>query len=456
MYSVTRTVIKKGHPLYGYCLDVTSASKRLYNAALFRIRNRFTGYHKIALTDNELEVLSELNKLALSGKLKATSSSVLNYNTLEKLMRVTKNPDFFSGILSMQAAQHAVRDAAGDFKNWLKALKAYKKDPSGFLGKPQMPHYKKAATRTTELTNQDCRLKDGYLKLPLTDTCLKMENIPDSAILKCVKIKPYYEGFLILCSYETEDIAVNADYPFMAGIDFGVDNIAAITTNEGHTLLFKGGVIKAENQYFNKERARLISCVTKGHETTHAVSTHRLMSLSMHRDAFLRDEMHKISNRIVEFCKEHRIGTLVLGVNKLWKRDSNLGDSNNQNFVQIPFAVLRFMITYKAERAGIAVVEQEESYTSKSDFLSRDAIPTYGVDDSNVSFSGSRVHRGLYKSGTGVYVNADLNGAANILRKAIPYAFDNVEDFAYLQNPKVIRFSDLNRKGKPDEGVVAA
>ena len=73
-----------------------------------------------------------------------------------------------------------------------------------------------------------------------------------------------------------------------------------------------------------------------------------------------------------------------------------------------------------------------------------------------MSFSGSRVHRGLYKSGTGVYVNADLNGAANILRKAIPYAFDNVADFAYLQNPKVIRFNDLNRKGKPGEGVVAA
>lgn len=456
MYSVTRTIIKKSHPLYGYCLDVTSASKRLYNAALFRIRNRFTGYRKIALTDNELEVLNELNTLSLSGKSKAMTSPVLNYNTLEKLMRVTNNPDFFDGTLSMQTTQHVLKDAAGDFQNWLKALKAYRKDPSDFLGKPKMPGYKKSDTRTTEFTNQDCRLKDGYLKFPLTDKRLKMGDIPDDAVLKCVKIKPYYEGFLILCSYEMEDVTVNADYPFMAGIDFGVDNIAAITTNEGHTLLFKGNVIKAENQYFNKERSRLISCVTKGHETTHAVSTHRLSRLSARRDAFLRDQMHKISSRIVEFCQAHRIGTLVCGVNKLWKQYAGIGDSNNQNFVQIPLATLRFMITYKAERAGITVVEQEESYTSKSDFLSGDAIPTYGADDGDVSFSGSRIHRGLYKSGTGVCINADLNGAANILRKAIPYAFDNVTDFDYLQNPKAIRFSDLNRKGKPDEGIVAA
>lgn len=454
MYSVTRTVIKKSHPLYGYCEEVTSASKRLYNASLFRLRNHFTGCKKDTLTKNEALVSDELKALSDTGY-NVSSSAVLSYNTLEKLMRVTDNPDFFEGTLSMQAAQHVVKDAANDFKNWLKALKVYKKGPSSFLGKPKMPHYRKSDTRTTEFSNQDCRIKDGYLKFPLTDIRLKLD-IPEEAVLKCVKIKPYYEGFLILCSYETENVIVNADCPFMAGIDFGVNNTAAITTNEGTTLLFKGNVIKAENQYFNKERARLISCATKGHKTTHAVSTHRLMGLSMHRDNFLRDQMHKLSNRIIEFCMEHRIGTLVLGVNKLWKQESNIGDSNNQSFVQIPFAMFRFMITYKAERAGINVVLQEESYTSASDFLSGDYIPTYGVDDEKADFSGRRVHRGLYKSGTGVILNADINGAANILRKAVPDAFKDITDFAYLQRPKTLTVSDINHKGMPDEGVVAA
>lgn len=63
MYSVSRIMIKEQHPLYSYCMETTAASKRLYNAALFRIRNRFTGYRKVALTDHELQVLEELDTL---------------------------------------------------------------------------------------------------------------------------------------------------------------------------------------------------------------------------------------------------------------------------------------------------------------------------------------------------------------------------------------------------------
>ena len=244
--------------------------------------------------------------------------------------------------------------------------------------------------------------------------------------------------------------------PFSAGVDFGVDNIAAITTNEGNSLLFKGNLVKAVNQYYNKERARRISIMTRGHETKRNATSHALMRQSMFRDNFMRDYMHKTSSRIVSFCIDHKVGTLVLGVNKLWKQNSVMSAKSNQSFVQIPFALLVFMITYKAERAGIKVVLQEESYTSKADFLAHDYIPVYGEDDTEAVFSGSRTHRGLYRSSTGVEINADLNAAANILRKALPDAFDKVEDFGYLENPRTLWFSDINRKSRPDEGVVAA
>ena len=176
----------------------------------------------------------------------------------------------------------------------------------------------------------------------------------------------------------------------------------------------------------------------------------------MERDLFLRDQMHKISSQLVAFCIEHHIGTLVLGANPLWKQNANIGDVNNQNFVQMPTAMLRFMITYKAERVGITVLEQEESYTSAADFLSGDYIPEYGVDDDKAYFSGERTRRGLYRSGTGICLNADLNGAANILRKAVPSAFDGITDFTYLQNPFVYGFHEVNPKGIPVRGIVAA
>lgn len=176
----------------------------------------------------------------------------------------------------------------------------------------------------------------------------------------------------------------------------------------------------------------------------------------MRRDLFLRDQMHKISSRIVEFCVEHKIGTLVMGVNPLWKQNAHLGKANNQNFVQLPIAMLRLMITYKAERVGITVLEQEESYTSKADFLSEDYIPVYGVDDSRTHFSGIRLKRGLYRSNTGIYLNADLNGAANILRKAVPSAFEKITDFAFLQNPHVYGFHEVNPTGIPVKGIAVA
>ena len=271
--------------------------------------------------------------------------------------------------------------------------------------------------------------------------------MPDDAKLVEVKIKPYYGNFMILCTIETESVSVTEDRPFMAGIDFGVDNTAAIVTNEGYALLFQGGALKSANQHFNKERARLISCITVGHKTEENVTSKRLRNLSMHRDLFLRDQMHKISSLIVSFCVKHNVGTLVLGVNPLWKQYSSLGDVGNQNFVQIPLAVLKFMITYKVQRSGITVMEQEESYTSKADFLSHDFIPTYGVDDGRADFSGLRVKRGLYKSGTGTYLNADVNGAANILRKAVPDAFIKVNDFSYLKHPYVYGFHEVNPTG---------
>ena len=110
---------------------------------------------------------------------------------------------------------------------------------------------------------------------------------------------------------------------------------------------------------------------------------------------------------------------------------------NTQSFVQMPFYQLRKMIEYKAERVGIEVISQEESYTSKADLTARDHIPTYGVDDERAKFSGMRVKRGLYQNKEGNLFNADLIGAGNILRKKFPEIFSKTTNFSFLQDMKV-------------------
>lgn len=128
--------------------------------------------------------------------------------------------------------------------------------------------------------------------------------------------------------------------------------------------------------------------------------------------------MHKASTSLINACKERKINVLVIGNNKNWKQNIKLEKVNNQNFVQIPFTMLINMITYKAENARIKVIIQEESYTSKASALDLDAIPVYTDGSEKQYFSGKRIKRGLYISGQGIQINADINGASNILRKA--------------------------------------
>ena len=153
MYSVDHIQIKYGDAVYSYSDDVCRHSKNLYNAALFIIRNNFTAQKKDILTPNEQYVHDEISLLH------ADVGAVISYNQLERLMRLTNNPDFFAG-LPMQTAQQAVRQAAQDFRNWLKSLKEYKKTPSRFKAKPRMPHYKKIPVSGATFTNQDAVVRD--------------------------------------------------------------------------------------------------------------------------------------------------------------------------------------------------------------------------------------------------------------------------------------------------------
>ena len=230
----------------------------------------------------------------------------------------------------------------------------------------------------------------------------------------------------------------------MAGLDPGTDNIAAIVTTDHSSIVYKGGAVMAENRLFAREKGRAVSEITKG--TTHrSADSKHLRYLSLQHGCIMNDQMHKISAGIIQYLLDHRVGCLIIGRNPLWKQQVRMGAVNNRKFVSIPYARLTELIIYKANMAGITVVTQEESYTSRADCTSNDRMPVYGAEDSEEPvFSGKRIGRGLYRTGTGMLINADCNGAANILRKAFPEAFAAVTDFSFLKTPESVRFKDLN------------
>lgn len=458
MKTVVHYLIKPKHykPLYLFADRYAALAKNLYNAALFRIRQTFCGWEKNKWQPNECEVFLELAE-AKKAYPSLQIRQCLTYTVLEKMMRACHNPDFFAG-LPMQTAQGVLKQAAGDFKNWLTALRDYKKHPEKYTGRPRMPHYKKSDKATFTVTNQDAVLypvedKHGQpvpgqvrLKLP----GMQKEEQPilygfsNEGRLKQVKIKPFYGYYLLLLVMETPDMPVETDLPHMAGLDLGTDNIAAIACTDQTSVVFKGGAVLSENRWFAKKRADAVAIITKGHAHLRAESAH-LNMLSLRHSMRNRNFTHQCSRKIIDWCRKHQVGVLVIGRSKRWKQHTNMGKQNNQKFVSVPHYQLIQIIAFKAMLAGIHVIEQEESYTSKADVTAADPIPVYGKKGSgkDCTFSGSRVERGLYRTCKGYCINADCNGAANILRKAIPDAWKGVTDFRFLGFPESMSYKHI-------------
>ena len=247
-FTVTQRVISSKDTTYSYCDNLCRKAKLLYNAALFRVRNVFTGYEKEHRTENEIGVFEEI---AMLQKAYPTIHvrKVISYYHLEKLMRVTDNPDFFAG-LPKQTAQQMTKQAVTDFKNWLVSLREYKKHPEKYLGKPRMPHYKKQDLVTVIITNQDAVLypeQNGVsLKLPITKERLYFSNISEDAFLKDVKIKPYHGRFLLCLTFEEPEPVIETSMPNTCAIDFGTDNFAAIVCDDGSSAIYKGGAVLSD------------------------------------------------------------------------------------------------------------------------------------------------------------------------------------------------------------------
>ena len=241
-------------------------------------------------------------------------------------------------------------------------------------------------------------------------------------------IKPYYDTYKICIVSEELDVeSVDLDYEKHLSLDLGIDNFATSGNDCGLApFTIKGNKIKSYNQWFNKKNAYLHSQLPKG-----KYSSRQIQYLWKKRNHKMTDFYNKSASLVIHYCIDHKIGNLVIGKNQQWKQGIDIGRKNNQNFCYISHAHFIRKLSEMAARYGIRVIITEESYTSKASFLDGDMIPAYG-DLMIPCFSGKRIHRGLYKSREGTLINADVNAACNILKKAVKTAFDKVSDLTYL------------------------
>lgn len=330
--------------------------------------------------------------------------------------------------LPAQTSQQILKLVIQNWKSYWRALKEYRSNPSKFLGKPKFPSYKRKDGESIVIfTNQNTRIKDGYIHFPkktqLSPLKTRIEKYQQIRLIP----KGHYYVYEIV--YNREEVDLNLDKERILSIDLGVDNLLTTANNIGlRPCIVKGKVLKSVNQWYNKVRA-----INRSQVDSYQKETKRMTIHTRKRNNRMKDFFHKTSKIIVKYCIEYNIGTIVIGYNGGWKQKINSGKRNNQNFVGIPYYQLISMIQYKAKLVGIEVILTEESYTSKCSALDNEPI------QKNKKFMGKRVKRGLFQSSKGIKINADVNGAMNILRKVVPTAFQRNGIEAMVLSPQIIK-----------------
>lgn len=317
--------------------------------------------------------------------------------------------------LPAQTAQQVLRLVAQNWKAYFRAAKDYHAHPGKYRGQPRLPGYKpRDGECVTTFTSQQCHVRGGFLSFP------KRANLPPVKLREglgppCqVRVVPSGDRYIIEVVHErtTRDMAL--DKRRAIGVDIGMRNLATIAGNAGQRpFVIKGGAAKSVNHFFNRELARLRSVAQK---TNGRKTTRRIRHLYQVRDAKIWDLFHKVSRYIVNYCIAHDVGTVAVGYNPGWKQRCQLGRSANQAFVQLPFHALVAQLQYKAALVGITVILVDERYTSRCSAIDGETVGRHE------RYAGRRVSRGLFRTRAGVLINADVNGAYNILRQAVPEA----------------------------------
>ena len=396
-----RHVIKKSHPFYDECDNLTFLAKNLYNATLY--------YQRESFFNKDFKNYYDVNRVFTHGNQK-------DYRAL---------PSKVSKQVQMLVDK--------SFKSYFALVK--KKVNGDYSKSVRIPRYlgKTSGRCIVPYPKDALSLKnDGFVKLSKTSIVIKT-NI-DKRNIQGARIVPKGNHHVIEILYKKTCQPLKSETPTrVAFIDPGLNNLLTLTSNCFNPLIYNGKPLKAINQLSNKTITALNSKLSERGLRTSSL----LQSVYSKRSRRLTDLTHKITTELVNQLDSYNIDTVIFGHNIGQKQDINLGKVTNQNFVQIPFTQLMKQLQYKCELRGIRFIETEESYTSKCSFLDGESICKHST------YQGKRLKRGLFQTSTRKLINADVNGSLNIGRKYLTkmnmYTKElHVDLVKFMVNPKVI------------------
>ena len=413
--------------LDGYCYK----AKNLRNVTNYIIKQCYRIHTKL----EQGEILDSWEKALI----KRINDAIYSYNCNKsyKLHYIDENNGYISDAYFLSyymkttreyktmpystCSQIVVQSLCKDWKAYYKSYKEFRKNPSKFLGMPSTPHYYDTETgrEWLVLTSQNFKvLSTGDIKLPafLNDLHFKTKH---TDIRQC-RMKTTANSIVINIIYQVADTEMKAANDRYMGIDIGIDNLMTVVSNtEMQPFIINGRPLKSVNQYYNKRKAELQTKAMLCNASNKP--TKCIIRVNQKRNNKVNDYLHKASKMVIMKALQYNISKIVIGNNKGWKQGASLGKHTNQTFVSIPFARLIQMLTYKAQQVGIAVIVTEESYTSGTSYIDNEVPIKDNYDKSR------RKHRGLFVSNKGIAINADVNGAYQILKKMYAISYKGME-----------------------------
>ena len=378
MILVEQQIIKSNHPHFNELRELMSVSKSLYNMALYNVRQH---YFESKNDDNvKYKFLSYVE----------------NWKKL-------KSTEVFQS-LDSHCGQEIIKLVDKSFKSFFTLI--CKKKQGDYQERINIPHYKKEGEYCPLIFSQFPKIKNGTIRVPKSKITFKT-NVESVKQFRFI-----HKGNHIVLEvlYEVEEPALLEDNNRYAAIDLGIDNLCSVSSNCCNSFIINGKPVKSINQYYNKKKAKLQRRVKKCQNRN---KSKRITRLTEKRNRKVKDYFHKASRYIINQLVSNQINTLIVGYNKGWKQEVNIGKRNNQKFVGMPFNTLLEMLHYKCNLVGIGMIITEESYTSKCSFVDNEEIKK------KETYLGKRIKRGLYKSKDGSLINADINGSFNIMRKGL-------------------------------------
>lgn len=298
-------------------------------------------------------------------------------------------------------------------------LKSVERDWSSFFAlkkngydKSRPPNYKVKENQLI-FTNQVGKwnvLLPKSLNLPLNCD----ENIRE------IRIIPYSRRRVeLLTIYEKEDIPLKITGN-VAWMDLWVANFATIVTPKW-SYIAKWGSIKSELHFTRKQLAKAQSRAKHKKQ----LPLKRIEFVNKKKKEKVKNEIHKISRTIINQLVKDNVCEVIVGNNKHWKKNKR---GKFKDFVQFPHSLFLQIFQYKCREAWIACIFVEESYTSKIDHLALEPMMH------QEQYLWKRVHRWLFKSSTGKFINADVNGAFWMIRKKY-WIIDIIDSYDLVKHP---------------------